>query len=209
MNRWLAVCTVALAGVLAINGWGSDTAATPATTAAMPPTPDPRALLDYKFTNELGAPVCLNDFRGQVIAYTFIFTRCPAPNYCPRLSKNFEEAAKRLAAMPNAPANWHLISVSFDPDFDTPAVLRACARRYHYDPARWTFLTGPKAQIGELARFSGVNYRPEEGLFTHNFRTLVVDAEGRLRVSYPVGGDLSDALASEIVKAAGPQAPQP
>jgi protein SCO1/2 len=166
------------------------------------PPPDARALLDYKFTNELGAPVSFNDFRGQVIAYTFFFTRCPTPNFCPRLSRNFEEVSQKLAAMQDAPANWHLISVSFDPDFDTPAVLQAYARRYHYDPRRWTFLTGPKEMIGELARLSGVEYRPEQGFFNHNFRTLVVDAEGRLQAQYPIGGDLSDALVTDIFKAA-------
>ncbi len=179
-----------------------DVARPPVAAGQGKPPPDPRALLDYKFTNELGAPVCFNDYRGQVIVYTFLFTRCPAPNFCPRLSRNFEEASQKLAAMPNAPANWHLISVSFDPDFDTPSVLREYARHYHYDPKRWTFLTGPKEMIGELARLSGVEYRPEEGLFNHNFRTLIVDAAGRLQAEYPIGGDLSDAIVTDIIKAA-------
>src|SRR6266581_574048 len=115
-------------------------------------TPGRHPLLDYKFTNELGQAVSLNDFRGQALAYTFFFTRCPIPNYCPRLSKNFEEAAEQLGRMPNAPTNWHFLSVSFDSEFDTPAVLKAYAERYNYDPKHWSFLTGPKDKITELAQ---------------------------------------------------------
>src|SRR5205085_3486589 len=101
-------------------------------------------LMDYKFTNELGQAVSLSDFRGQALAITFFFTRCPIPDYCPRLSKNFEEASQKLSALPGAPTNWHFLSVSFDTDFDTPAVLRAYAARYHYDPNHWSFVTGPR-----------------------------------------------------------------
>ena len=67
-------------------------------------------LLDYKFTNELGQAVSLNDFRGQALAITFFYTRCPLPDYCPRLSKNFQEAQQKLESLPGAPANWHLLS---------------------------------------------------------------------------------------------------
>ena len=85
-------------------------------------------LRDYKFTNELGQPVSLAEFRGQAIALTFFFTRCPIPQYCPRLSRNFEEVQRKLSTMANAPTNWHLVSVTFDPAHDTPGVLRAYAK---------------------------------------------------------------------------------
>src|SRR5712692_10376417 len=103
-----------------------------------PSSPVPSAagrhpLLDYKFTNELGQAVSLNDFKGQALAYTFFFTRCPIPDFCPRLSKNFQEASQKLSTLPQAPTNWHLLSISFDTQFDTPAVLSAYARQYHYD----------------------------------------------------------------------------
>jgi protein SCO1/2 len=179
------------------------TAGIPAGIGPAPPSKPRHPLLDFKFTSELGAPVSFNDFRGQVIAYTFFFTRCPVPEYCPRLSRNFEEVSGKLAAMPGAPTNWRLISVSFDSEFDTPSVLKAYAQRYHYDSNHWTFLTGPKEQIGELARLSGANYRPDSGLFTHDFRTLIINPAGVLVMSYPVGGDLSDAIVGDILKAAG------
>src|SRR5262245_46425086 len=126
----------------------------PATEAGHP-------LMHFQFTNELGARVTLASFRGQALAITFFFTRCPIPEYCPRLSRNFEEASKKLAVMPNGPTNWHFLSVSIDPAMDTPTVLKAYAHRYHYDSNHWSFLTGPADKIRELATESGVTYEPD------------------------------------------------
>ena len=164
--------------------------------------PPKHPLLDYKFTNELGQAVSLNDFRGQALAITFFFTRCPLPDYCPRLSKNFQEASQKLKSMTKAPGNWHFISITFDPEFDSPARLKAYGESYGYDPAHWSFLTGPADKIGELARQSGVTYESDAGTINHNFRTLIVDASGHLQMVFPTGGNLSDAIVDEIIKAA-------
>ena len=158
-------------------------------------------LLDSTFTNELGQPVKLGDFHGQALGITFFFTRCPIPDYCPRLSRNFQEASRKLLARPNAPTNWHFLSVTFDPEFDTPAVLKAYAERYQYDPAHWTFLTGPLDQLAELAKESNVKFDRDGAFFNHNFRTLIIDTNGHLQMVFPTSGDLSDAIVSEIVKA--------
>ena len=91
----------------------------------LPDVPAGHPLLDYKFTNELGQAVSLNDFRGQALAITFFYTRCPIPDYCPRLSKNFQEAQQKLESLPGAPANWHFLSISFDTEFDSPNLLKA------------------------------------------------------------------------------------
>jgi len=159
-------------------------------------------LLAFKFTNELGQAVALGDFRGQALAITFFFTRCPIPDYCPRLSKNFQEAAKKLGAISGGPTNWHFLSVSFDTDFDNPRVLRAYGELYHYDPAHWSFLTGPAEQIGQLARLSDVTFERDGASFNHNFRTLIIDATGHMQMVFPTGGDLSEAIVEEILKAA-------
>ena len=171
---------------------------------AAPSSADKRRspLLDYKFTNELGQAVSLNSFRGQALAVTFFYTRCPLPDFCPRLSKNFQEASQKLEAMTNAPANWHFISVSFDPEFDTPEVLRNYGSSYHYDPAHWSFLTGPPDKIAELARAAGVEYTATSDSINHNFRTLIVNTQGHLQMIFPTSGNLSDQIASEILRAA-------
>jgi protein SCO1/2 len=159
-------------------------------------------LLDYKFTNELGQAVSLNDFRGQALAITFFYTRCPIPDYCPRLSKNFQEAQQKLESLSGAPANWHFFSISFDPEFDSPQLLKAYGNSYQYDPKHWSFLTGPAGKIAELARQSDVSYESDAGTFNHNFRTLIIDANGHLQMIFPTSGDLSDQIVAEIIKAA-------
>jgi protein SCO1 len=172
----------------------------PVSASQSPKTRHP--LMDFPFTNELGKPVRLSDFRGQALAITFFFTRCPIPDYCPRLSRNFEEACQKLRALPDAPTNWHFLSVSFDTENDTSAVLKAYAETYHYDPKHWSFLTGPREQISDLARLSDVKFELQNGFFNHNFRTLIIDATGRLQMIFPMGGNLSEDIVTEMVKAA-------
>lgn len=159
-------------------------------------------LMSFAFTNELGAPVRLEDFRGRALAITFFFSRCPIPDYCPRLMKNIEAASRQLAALPNLPTNWHFLAVTFDLEYDTPAVLKAYGKRFGQDPRHWSFLTGPLPQIAELARLSDVQSTPgKEGFFDHDFRALIIDPQGELQMAFPVGGDLSESIVSEIRKA--------
>jgi len=160
-------------------------------------------LRHYKFTNELGKSVSLSDFRGQAIALTFFFTRCPIPEFCPRLSRNFEAVQRKLTAMENAPTNWHLLSVTFDPAHDTPEVLRTYGASYRYEPEHWSFLTGPEDKISELARLCDVKFDPDNGLINHNFRTLIIDASNHLQMVFPTSGDISESIVQELIKAAG------
>jgi protein SCO1 len=180
-------------------------------TVSLPPIPTPanpptvgtnHSLLDYKFTNELGQAVSLNVFRGQALAITFFYTRCSLPDYCPRLSKNFQEAQQKLESLPGAPANWHLLSISFDTEFDSPPILKEYADSYQYDPKHWSFFTGPADKIGELARQANVSYQYDAGIFNHDFRTLIIDASGHLQMIFPTSGDLSDQIVAELLKAA-------
>ena len=174
----------------------------PVQTVADAKTPPPRELLHYSFTNELGQPVTLSDFPGQALAITFFYTRCPLPDYCPRLSKNFAEASHYLLSLPNGPTNWHFISISFDPEFDSPDILRSYGQLYQYDPAHWSFLTGPVDKIRELARNCGVTMQNTDGTINHNFRTMIIDAAGHLQTVFPTSGDLGSQIASEIIKGA-------
>lgn len=148
---------------------------------AVPELAEGDLLPDGHFTNELGEAVNLSQFKGDVLALTFFYTSCPYPNFCPRLTSNFADAATQLAQMPNAPAHWHLLSISFDPKTDTPQRLLDYGKIAHYDPAHWSFLTGDKAQIAELADSFGENYWLEGGTISHNVRTVVVDAHGHVR----------------------------
>jgi protein SCO1/2 len=159
------------------------------------------SLPDYHFTNELGEAVSLSQYKGQVIAFTFFFMNCPFPNFCPRMTSNFAEAAAQLRQMPDAPTRWHLLSISFDPENDTPHRLQSYGQNAHYDPSHWSFLTGDPAQISELADQFGEIYSSEGGSITHNLRTAVVDAGGRVRKIYEGNNWTSTELVQEIAKA--------
>jgi protein SCO1/2 len=147
---------------------------------ALPPLDEGDMMPDYHFTNELGQAVRLSQYKGQVLAFTFFFTSCPFPDFCPRMTSNFEQAAQQLSSLTNAPARWQLLSISFDPKTDTPQRLRGYAEAAHYDPSHWSFLTGEDTQISSLADQFGENFWREGTSVGHNLRTVVVDPKGRI-----------------------------
>ena len=163
----------------------------------------------FMFTNELGKPIHLKDFAGRPLALTFFFTRCPVPDYCPRLSKNFQEASGILKGTSNAPVDWQFLSVTIDPENDTPEAMKAYGRRYGYDSNHWSFLTGPKGRVENLARMFGLQFDQTNGLYNHGFRTVIINRSNKVQQIFPVVGDLSKALADEIMKASAGAAPKP
>jgi protein SCO1/2 len=144
---------------------------------------------NYNFTNQLGQPVSFSDLKGQAVAFTFIFTRCPFPTFCPRMSQYFEAVQSQLKEMSNAPTNWHLLSITIDPQFDTPAVLKNYATQYHSDPKRWSFVTGELIDITAIAEQVGLLfYRPDPNQpagIQHNLRTVVLTASGKVHKIIP------------------------
>ena len=157
---------------------------------------------DYPFTNELGEAIHLGQFKGQALGLTFIYTRCPFPNFCPRMSSNFADAYKKLSALPDAPGNWRLLSISFDPEHDTPALLKSYAKRYDYGTNHWSFATGALIDIDAITEQFGLIF-PREGVgFNHNLRTVVVDAQGRVQKVFTGNEWKVDDFVEEMVKAA-------
>lgn len=157
---------------------------------------------EFPLTNEFNQPVSLHQYKGKAVALTFFFTRCPLPEFCPRLSRNFESASERLVAMTNGPPNWQLLSISFDP-LDRPEVLRAYGQQYHYDSNHWSFLTGNAEHTRELARGFGVSITNDGFSYIHDFGTAVFDTNGHVQALWRFGGDTTDLLVSEILKATG------
>lgn len=160
---------------------------------------------EYHLTNQFDKLITTTQFKGQALAITFLFTRCPFPTFCPRLANDFAETQQKLLALPNGPTNWHLLTISFDPDFDQPAVLKAYAEAHHYDPAHWTFATAELDDITTMGDLFGLAFwHDSNGSITHNMRTAVIDANGNLQKVFE-GKDWSSAdLVAEIVKAARP-----
>jgi protein SCO1 len=134
---------------------------------------------DFTLTDQSNRPVHLSDFHGRVIAVDFIYTRCPLPDVCPRLSANFASVAKRLIA-PTSSRDIQLLSITIDPQYDTPAVLTEYAHRYGADGQSWRFLTGSLDQIRDVAGIFGLVYWPEEGSITHTVVTAVIGRDGKL-----------------------------
>jgi protein SCO1/2 len=156
---------------------------------------------DYPFVTEDGKAIHLRDFKGQALGITFLFTRCPFPTFCPRMSSNFEKAAAELAK-PGNPTNWHLLSISFDPDFDTPERLKEHAKRFKRDPAKWNFVTSEKIEIQALTEHLGLIFMSRNGTIEHNLRTAIINPDGKLREVY-VGNEWDvDEFVSEMKKAA-------
>jgi protein SCO1 len=161
-------------------------------------------LPEYTLTNELGRVIRLSEFRGQVLAFTFIFTRCPYPDFCPRMTDLFARAQKHLAGEADAPKNVRFLSISFDPEHDTPELLRAYAERHNYDPSRWTLATGAWEQLepltGHFGLIFGRDVPPEK--MEHNLRTVVVRPSGKIQAILPSNEWQSEDLIREIRAAA-------
>lgn len=138
---------------------------------------------DESFVNQEGTAVRLSSFRGKVLALTFIYTRCPLPDFCIRMSNQFARIQKSLKSDGRLNGRWHLITVSFDPKFDRPAALKRYAAEYGADFSTWDFVTDPDTAgpvIRRLADGLGLEYSEDEGLIDHNLRTVLIDPEGKL-----------------------------
>ena len=160
-------------------------------------------LPDYHFTNQLGQAVSTAQFKGQALAITFLFTRCPFPQYCPLLANNFALTQKKLLTMPNAPTNWHLLTISFDPEFDTPEILQRYAEAHDADPSRWTFATGALIDVTAIGQQFGLAFWKEQaGVISHNLRVVVIDPAGRVQKIFAGNDWQSEDLVAEMVKAA-------
>ncbi len=136
---------------------------------------------EFTFTNQDGRRVRIGDFRGKVVAFTLIYSRCPLPDFCIRMSDNFANIQKRLARESSLNGKWHLMTISFDPEFDTPEVLKKYGRTYNADFTTWDFVTAPMASIRTLADGLDLTIEDDEGgLIAHNLRTVVIDVRGNL-----------------------------
>ncbi len=160
-------------------------------------------LPDFELLDEQGRTVRLADFRGKALAFTFIFTRCPLPEFCPRMTKHFARTRNELLTRTNAPANWQLLSLSFDPDFDSPAVLTRYAKSARgVNPDRWLFGVLGTNVLARLAPQVDLMLNREGGSISHNLRTAVVDPKGRIHRQFDGNDWTPEELADAVIAAA-------
>ncbi len=135
---------------------------------------------DFTLTDQTGQPVRLSSLRGEPVAVTFVYTRCPDATACPMTIAKF---AKLNAALSKEKAG-RLLAVTVDPENDTPAVLADFAKRIGADPARWKFLTGRPDAVARVAESFGVLYYSDHGKIVHSQAVAVLDPDGRLSAIY-------------------------
>jgi protein SCO1/2 len=146
---------------------------------------------DFHFLNQSNREISLKQFRGKVLVLTFIYTRCASSQFCPLMSRNFAHLDKLLAADPGLYAKTHLLSISFDPKYDTPAVLRsyggAYTGRYTKETFQhWDFAAPSPARLASLLQWFDVAVNTSKAMITtHSVSTAVIGPDGKIRAWYP------------------------
>ena len=164
------------------------------------------AVPDDALTDQAGDARKLSDWRGRALAVTFVYTRCPLPDFCPAMDRRFGELQRAIATDARLRDRVHLVSVSFDPAHDTAAVVQSHAKASGADPRTWSYLTGSPAAIDHFTSRFGVSTIADAGsaeTLTHNLRTAVIDSNGRL-VRIHSGNDWSvDTMLADLREASG------
>jgi protein SCO1/2 len=158
---------------------------------------------DFTLTDQSRHPVTLSGFHGKVIVLDFVYTRCPLPDYCFRLSNNFARLQKRFSGN----GDLVLLTVSFDPAHDVPEALARYAEIWKADLAMWHFLTGPPEDVNRVCDQFGVGHWLDDGLFTHSLHTAVIDRQGKLAANME-GNQFSAKQLGDMVEAVLKRSPK-
>jgi protein SCO1 len=144
------------------------------------------AVPDFVVLDQFGKPLSLRSFRGKVLFVTFIYTRCPYADFCPKVSSNFAEMYRAIVKQPALASRVRLLSVSFDPKRDTPSVLRAYAASFRNVSgtekpfAVWDFATARPKELPAMAKFFGLYYSPQQGQIIHSMSTSLISPDGKV-----------------------------
>jgi len=162
-------------------------------------------LPDAELLGEDGRTIKLSDFQGRAVAFTFIFTRCPLPDYCPRMNQHFSRARELLSQRTGGPTNWQFLSISFDPEFDRPGVLTRYAYSYRGSSTdRWLFAAAPTNVMAGFVNQLDFRFLDEGGNFLHNLRTVVLDPQRRIHRQFDgnkwKASELAEAIAAAAVR---------
>ena len=135
---------------------------------------------DFTVTTEDGVTLHLSDLKGNVVALTFIYTRCPLPDFCPAVDAKFAEMSRQLSTIPGRADGVRLLSISFDPEHDDPVILKAHAARVGAKGPLWRFAVASHEELRKVAAPLGLSYGPAGREIIHNLCTAVIDPDGRL-----------------------------
>ena len=139
---------------------------------------------DVELANQDGKTIRLSDFRGKTVLLTFIYTRCPLPNFCPRLSSLFAAVERELIKDPKEYARTQLVSVSIDPKYDTPAILHKYGLAYVGNDekvfAHWAFTVPTRENLKKLATAFALTYDEQDDQISHTMITVLIASDGRM-----------------------------
>ena len=138
------------------------------------------AVPDFAMTLQDGNTQKLSDLRGKTVVLTFIYTRCPMPDFCPLMDRKFSDLAQHLAVNPERAKETRLISLSFDPEHDTPEILRKHAQIRGAIPPLWTYAVASQPELAKIAAPLGLFFGPDGGEIAHNLCTAIIDPRGKL-----------------------------
>ncbi len=162
-------------------------------------SPAGESVPDFSLTNEDGKRISLRDYRGKALVISFIYTRCPLQDECPLTTHNFAVVEKALAASPALYGATHLLSVSFDPAYDTPAVMRSYARGFGEDRFdHWEFATLPTAETRDVAKFFNILLSEQQGQISHSTCTAIIAPDGALYRLYSGNDWNPDSLLADL-----------
>lgn len=172
--------------------------------ASVPPPTEAKPgdeLPNFALQNQDGKEIRLHNYRGKALLLTFIYTRCPLPEYCTLMSNNFAQIDRQLQQNPEVYSRTHLLSVSIDPKFDTPQVLRsygaAHTERYENETfAHWEFASGE--QVKDLAQFFGLRYFAEQDQIIHGLKTVIIKPDGTVARVYSGNDWKPEDVANEL-----------
>jgi protein SCO1/2 len=157
----------------------------PGTSQRLPEKGD--SVPDFAFVNQDGKPIHIRDYRGKALLVTFIYTRCPLPDYCPRMNENFRQIQSILRENPDSLKKAAFLSISFDPEHDTPKVLKHYASIYNRaitPPADWQFAVPAAKDLPEIAYFFGLVYQPDNAQIVHSLSTTLISPTGKIENYY-------------------------
>ncbi len=162
------------------------------------------AVPDFKLRNQDGRSIHLGQFQGKALLVTFIYTRCPSPDFCPRVTRNFAAVDKNLAADPALNAKTHLLCVSFDPEHDTPERLRAYGATYMGSDAKsafahWDFAVPERPVLLEMAKFFDLGMTTgADTMITHTLSTTLIGPDGKVVRFYPGNEWTAEQLTADV-----------
>ncbi len=167
------------------------------------------AVPNFKLRNQDGHIIHLDQFRGKELLITFIYTRCPLPNFCPLVTRNFAVIDNQLRADPALRGKTQLLCVSFDPEHDTPDRLKAYGEQYIGSDAKtafahWDFAVPDKLVLGEMAKFFNVGMTDAaDGTITHTLSTTLIGRDGKVLKFYPGNEWTPDQVVADLKHALG------